>query len=121
MRRTTRVWWICHPNIILMLYRSLLCPHLDFGSILVGKFAKTLLLKMDRTQYQALMVALGYMKSTPINIILAESNELSLKYRRRWLGFRFVSKMSCLEGNKVWMAVEELNKFGGFWNDKILW
>ncbi|KAL3267093.1 hypothetical protein HHI36_011233 [Cryptolaemus montrouzieri] len=60
------------------------------GSIIMGKVASKQMEKLDRVQYASIPTALGLIESTPINILLAESNELPLKRRRRWLATKYV-------------------------------
>lgn len=93
IRYLCRTWWGAAPSTLLALYKSLVRPHLEYGSMIFGKCSKALLLKLDRTQYQAIRTALGLMRSTPINILLSEGGEYPLSYRRSLLSMRYIAKV----------------------------
>lgn len=82
IRSLTRTWWGSHPSTLLILYKSIVRSHLDYGSIFYARCSKNVLRKLDVVQYAALRSALGYMKSTPTNIILSASGESPLYHRR---------------------------------------
>ncbi|KAL3276273.1 hypothetical protein HHI36_023936 [Cryptolaemus montrouzieri] len=63
---------------------------------------------------------LGYMKSTPIVTILAESGEMPLSKRRKWLASKMITKLFSTNNQKWIEKVEELARFHGFWNNKII-
>ena len=48
------------------------------------------MLKLERIQYAALRIALGYCSSTPINIILGDSRLCMLQHRAKYLCNRFI-------------------------------
>lgn len=116
MRALCRTWWGCHPATQLLLYRATIRPFLDYGSLFYGKCSKVLLKKLDRIQYAALRVAMGYMKSTPIPIILAESNELPLKFRRQFLALKFLSKLYRLHNDPVLSKVSSIKHWSTLGN-----
>lgn len=101
MRALCRTWWGSHPSTQLLLYKATVRPFLDYGAIFYGKCQKALLNKLDRVQYSALRTAMGYMKSTPIPVIMMESNELPLKYRRLYLATKFVTKLHRISNDPV--------------------
>ncbi|XP_044753620.1 uncharacterized protein LOC123313022 [Coccinella septempunctata] len=118
LRRLTRVWWGSHPTLLLNVYKSLVRPHLDYATIFVGRCAQSLYNQLDRVQYQSLRIALGYMRSTPINVMLAESGEPPLKYRRRWLAFKFISRLCYVQNPGMMNLLQQLIRFKGFWNNR---
>ncbi|KAL3267602.1 hypothetical protein HHI36_024017 [Cryptolaemus montrouzieri] len=75
---------------------------------------------MDRVQYQGIRTVLGYMKSTPIVTILAGSGEMPLSKRRKWLASKMITKLFSTNNQKWIEKVEELARFHGFWNNKII-
>lgn len=92
MKSVTRTWWGAHQNTLLIIYKGLVRPHLDFGCQAISFTSKYNCLKLDRVQYQALRVVLGCMRSTPTNALLAEAGELPLNLRRIYLCTKFAFK-----------------------------
>lgn len=97
MRFLSRTWWGASPSVLLLIYKSLVRPHLDYGSLILGKYSKSLINKLDKIQLQALRPILGYMRSTPTNIILSETGEKPLEERRLMLALNFVAKILSYE------------------------
>ncbi|KAK9876352.1 hypothetical protein WA026_012661 [Henosepilachna vigintioctopunctata] len=118
LRCLCRTWWGAHPQTLLLLYKSLIRAHLDYGSIFVGRCSKKLFHKMNVVQYQALRVSLGLMKTTPTDIILAESGELPLSIRRKWLAKKFLLKVFHNNHNSI-ETLRILNDHQGFWGNRI--
>ncbi|XP_051156203.1 uncharacterized protein LOC127278511 [Leptopilina boulardi] len=71
-----------NPETLLLIYKGLIRAHLEWGSILFAGASKSTLAKLDKAQYRALRSALGFMRSTPIPIVLSEANEPPLHLRR---------------------------------------
>ncbi|KAK9872583.1 hypothetical protein WA026_018715 [Henosepilachna vigintioctopunctata] len=59
----------------------------------------------------SLKIAMGLMKSTATNIILAEANELPLKHRRLWLSTKFLSKLERCENDNVFLSINTLKEW----------
>ncbi|XP_074042371.1 uncharacterized protein [Leptinotarsa decemlineata] len=93
LRSLCRTWWGAAPSTLLLLYRALIRSHLDNGSIFLSRCSKQVTLQLDRLQYQALRIALGLMRSTPINVLLSEGRECPLATRRLWLAHKWVAKL----------------------------
>ncbi|XP_044766286.1 uncharacterized protein LOC123322405 [Coccinella septempunctata] len=111
IRTLSRTWWGSHPSTLLVLYRSTVRPHIDYGSILFGAVPRKNLYLLDKTQYTALRSCLGMMRSTPINILLALAGELPLKYRRIWLGAKFISKLLRFKDDCVLDSIKSLQRW----------
>uniref|UniRef100_A0A8C9Z4M2 ribonuclease H n=1 Tax=Sander lucioperca TaxID=283035 RepID=A0A8C9Z4M2_SANLU len=62
---------------------------IDYGCVVYGVAAKTILEKINRLQYRALRVCIGAIKSTPINAILIEAGETPLELRREKLALAY--------------------------------
>ena len=58
-------------------------------------------IKLDRTQFRALRIALGCMRSTPTNALLSEAGELPLELRRHWLSAKYSLKHLALDQSLV--------------------
>lgn len=77
--------WGSDPNIVLYMYRTLIRPIFDYGSALYGNSSDTQLKKLDTIHNQSLRRCIGFLRSTPIDVIYAETVELPLSYRRKFL------------------------------------
>ena len=86
-------WWGSHPAILLNIYKALVRSILDYNSFLIATNNYKLFTLLNRIQYRAIRLCLGYRNSTPINVMLAEANELSLKSRFRCLAGKFITKV----------------------------
>lgn len=85
-------WWGADIVTLLNLYKSLIRSRLDYGSILFDNLTKHQISKLDRIQFRAIRLALGYRASTPTNILLAEANEPPLFLRRQYLAKKYIIK-----------------------------
>ena len=90
LRALSRVSWGVSLSLLLLVYRGLVRAYLEWGSPHFAGACRTALSILDRAQYEALHVALGCMRSTPIAVLLSESNEPLLGLRRSLLGGRFI-------------------------------
>ncbi|XP_044745335.1 uncharacterized protein LOC123307183 [Coccinella septempunctata] len=107
--------WGSHPTTLLNVYRALVRPHLDFGGILYGRCAKAQLIKLDRVQFSVIRTALGLMKSSPTNIILAESGELPLQSRRLWLAMKYISKIFRFANHPLLQVLGDPSELDSLW------
>lgn len=101
MKSLTRVWWGADPKTLLIIYKGLVRTHLDFGMQCIFKTSKANWNKLNNTQYQALRVITGCMKSTPIRVLLSETSEMPLELRRVWLSAKAVSKILARSDDKI--------------------
>ncbi|XP_044745203.1 uncharacterized protein LOC123307066 [Coccinella septempunctata] len=81
--------WGAHSSTLIMVYKVLAAPHLDYGSLVYGRCSREILLKLDRAQYAIFRSIFSMMKSTPTNILLFESSQIPLHLRRR---YKYVTK-----------------------------
>ena len=70
--------WGGDRSVLLNLYRSLVRSKLDYGSIVYGSARKSYLKCLDTIHHQGLRLALGAFRTSPVESLYAESNELSL-------------------------------------------
>ncbi|RLU16313.1 hypothetical protein DMN91_012073 [Ooceraea biroi] len=87
------VWWGADPSIFLAIYKALIRSRLEYGAFIWNELPAYLGKKVDRIQYKAVRLALGYRRSCPINVILGESKELPLELRLEFLGRNFLAKV----------------------------
>lgn len=90
---------ICHtkygpdPNISLMVYKAYTRSILDFGSTWYSQAKNTNLQKLDKVHNKGLRICLQLLKSTPIDILMAESGEVPLSIRRKFLADKYIIKL----------------------------
>lgn len=84
--------WGADPNIALTFYKSLVRSILDYGSHLYGSAKNIHLKKIESQKNKCLRISLGYLKSTPINIMEAEAIESPLKFRRQQISHKIIAK-----------------------------
>lgn len=58
------------------IYQALIRSTVDYGCMIYGSASESLLKKLDRIQYRALRICLGAVKTTPVNALLVEANEM---------------------------------------------
>lgn len=90
-------WWGGHPQVLLNIYKGIIKSLIDYNSFLIKIENRKLKEKINKLQYQAIRLAMGYRISTPINLMLAESCETTLAMRSKNLSNKFAIKMISLE------------------------
>lgn len=85
-------WWGTDPSTLLLLYKSFIRSILDYGSFIYQSDNRANSLAIERIQFRAIRIALGYRISTPVNILIAESTLPFLGDRALQLGCNFVAK-----------------------------
>lgn len=86
-------WWGADPSTLIILYKSLIRSVIDYGSFIYFPTQINLINKIENIQISALKTSLGYRRSTPNNIVLAESKVTTLKERTNYLCKRHISKI----------------------------
>ena len=85
-------WWGSDPETLITLYKSYVRSLFEFGCFVYFPTRKTLAQKLERVQFAAIRIALGYRISTPTNILLGESKLLTIRERASYLGKCYFSK-----------------------------
>lgn len=85
MRSVRGTRWGADPETLLMVYKGLIRSHLEYGAFLLQPIPNSRASGLDRIQYAAIRLAMGYMNSTPTNSMLAEAREPPLNIRRDFL------------------------------------
>ena len=85
--------WGADQSTLLHLYRALIRSKLDYGCIVYGSARKSYLQKLDPIQNNALRLCLGAFRSSPIESLYVEANELPLEYRRNKLTLQYGIKL----------------------------
>ncbi|XP_060536528.1 RNA-directed DNA polymerase from mobile element jockey isoform X2 [Cylas formicarius] len=108
MRFISRIWWGAHPSTLLTFYKAYVRPHLDYGASFLGGSSRKSIAQLNKIQFEALRIALGYMKSTPTNILLGEASEMDLEHRRYMLATKSLLKAASLVDSETLAAVRWL-------------
>ena len=111
--------WGADRKVLLRLYRTLVRSKLDYGCIANGSARQSYLRMLDSIHNQGLRLALGAFRTSPVNSLYAEANELSLNLRRRKLSLQYYLKLN--RDNPIHKVVFELLYKDEFLNrDKII-
>ena len=89
-------------KILLRIYKTLILPKLDYGSVAYGTASQQTLKKLDPIQNQALRLSLGAFHTTPIISLEIESNLHSLSYRRKILGIKYYKGCAKETNHYLW-------------------
>ncbi|KYQ60027.1 hypothetical protein ALC60_00939 [Trachymyrmex zeteki] len=103
------VLWGSPPQLLITIYRAVFRGSIEYGAqIFVLNNKKSLLLQLERIQYKALRIALGYKQSTPINVILFEAREPPLRLRFTHMSERYTLKSINRRGSAVARSLRSL-------------
>ena len=94
-------WWGGQPQVLLNIYKGIIKSLIDYNSFLIKVENTKLRDKLNKLQYQAIRLAMGYRTSTPINLMLAESCVTTLSMRSKNLSNIFAIKMISLEETEL--------------------
>ena len=97
--------WGSDTNMLLKLYRILVRSKLDYGCIVYGSTRKSYLQMLDPIQNQALRISLGAFRTSPIESLEVEANEMPLAVRRQKLAIHFLLKIKANPSHPVAICV----------------
>lgn len=101
LRALAKVSYGANPGTLMIVYKGLIRAILEWASILYASARQSLLVILDRVQYAAIRIILGFMRSTPIPILLSEAGEPPLTYRRSLLLNRNAVRLVSWNDNPV--------------------
>ena len=81
-------------KMLIRLYNMLIRSIVDYGSLIYGTAANTHLQTIDRIQYAGIRIAIGALKSTPIQLLEPEADIIPLKFRREILAIAYILRRS---------------------------
>ncbi|XP_018367425.1 PREDICTED: uncharacterized protein LOC108763958 [Trachymyrmex cornetzi] len=90
-------WRRAHPHMLLTIYRAMLRASIEYSALIFGLKHNNLSRALQIIQNQALRLCFGYRISTPLNVIFAESGELTLTHRFRLLALHYFLKISSVQ------------------------
>ena len=74
---------------LLKLYRSLVRSKLDYGCFIYGSAKKSYLRCLDSIHHLGLRLALGALRTSPVESLYVEANEAALSLRQEKLALQF--------------------------------
>ncbi len=81
--------WGALRGTLLMIYQAMIRSMLDYGSVVFGPAANSILSKLDQVQAKALGICCGAFRTTPIPALFVEMGESPLRTRRNKLGLHY--------------------------------
>lgn len=85
----SHVSWGADRLSLLHIYRSLIRSRLDYGCMVYGSARSSALKMLDPVHHQGLRLATGAFRTSPVQSLYADANELPLENRRFSLGFMY--------------------------------
>ena len=85
--------WGADRTTLLRVYRSLIRSQLDYGCQIYGSATATCLKTLDGIHHQALRIATGAFRSSPVVSLYAEAGEPSLAHRRDKLNLQMYTRL----------------------------
>lgn len=111
--------WGADRTALRALYVGLIRSVLDYGCLVYGSAAKTLLNDLDRVQYQALRLCCGAVKTTPVAALQVEMGEQPLELRRRQIALTYWANLKGHSDSHIAQSVlkpcQEQEKGPGQW------
>lgn len=95
-----RTYWGSDPKILLMLYKSLVRSHFEYGFLCYGSDCK-LNEKLDKIQNKNLRLITGAMRTTPINSLQVECNVPPIHLRFKYLKHKFLLKLFSIHNHPL--------------------
>ena len=86
-------------KVLLLLYRSLICSKLDYGSIVYGSACKSYLKVIDTIHNRRLHLSIGAFRTSPVNSLFVEANEPSLSHSRLKHSLQYLLKLKANPSN----------------------
>lgn len=90
-------WWGGHPQVLMNVYRGLIRSSIEYNSFTINIKDTKLKSRLNKLQYQAIRLALGYRRSTPSNVMMDEAKEPTLQIRASYLADKFIIKLLSME------------------------
>ena len=97
--------WGADGKILLNLYRTIVRSKLDYGCVVYGSARPSYLKILHKIHHQGIRLALGAFRTTPVDSLLVEANEPSLKDRREKLALQFGIKLKSNRSNPTYNCI----------------
>lgn len=100
-------WKGADPSLMLKLYKALIRSRIEYGAFLFNLTTSQQNI-LDKIQYQAVRLSMGYRQSTPTNVMLAESKEIPLEIRFKYLCKNYLCKILNNDEHPVTKSIQNL-------------
>ena len=91
--------WGADKSTLLKLYKSLVRSKLDYGCFIYGSARKSYLRCLDSIHHLGLRLALGALRTSPVESLYVEANEAPLSLRRDKLALQYYTKLQSCPSN----------------------
>ena len=105
MRVLSHTHWGGDSITLMKIYRSLIRSKLDYGAIVFMKADKKVLRPLDVIHHAGIRLALGAFKSSPIESLYVEANELPLSLRREELAMKYALRIKSNRNNPTFQSL----------------
>ena len=93
--------WEADKSTLLKLYKSLVRSKLDYGCFIYGSARKSYLRCLDSIHHLGLRLALGALRTSPVESLYVEANEAPLSLRREKLALQYFTKLQSCPSNSA--------------------
>ena len=97
LRKLSGAKFGAHRTTLLQMYNTLIRSKIDYGSSIYSAASKTLLQKLTVLENQALRIATGTLRSTPISSLHVECNQIPLNLHRRYKTITHLIQIATVE------------------------
>ena len=91
--------WGADKSTLLKLYQSLVRSKLDYGCFIYGSARKSYLRCLDSIHHLGLRLALGALRTSPVESLYVEANEAPLSLMREKLALQYYTKLQSCPSN----------------------
>ena len=109
LRSVSSEKWGAEQHVLMRLYRSIIRPKIDYGSIVYGSALPTVLGHLDVVVQEAMRISFGAFRSTHTGSLYVIANEPPLRLRRQDLLLRYYYKLKCHITNPAYNQVVNRN------------
>lgn len=102
MRVLANKEWGANTKTLLQIYHTLIRSKLDYASFIYGSAKPSYIGMLDPVHHQGLRMALGAFRTSPVDSLLAEADELPLSLRRKQLALQYISKIGSYSDSPVY-------------------
>lgn len=85
-------WYGADPSLLLTIYQGLIRSKMEYAGFVWNNVPDYLWNRLETLQNRAVRVAMGYRKSTPINVLLVEACVPRMADRIRFLGMNYMTR-----------------------------
>ena len=106
--------WGADKKTLLRLYDTLCRSKLDYGCQIYSSACKTKLKELDVVHNMGIRICTGAFRTSPVESLYVDSNELPLDLRREELGLRYMTRIKSAPKNPTFKMLTECSssKFG---------